>query len=60
MLFGRRQAFDGGDAVPRHGGDRQLAGAHRDAVQVYGAGTAQAHAAAELGAGEFQVVTQHP
>ena len=37
-----------------------LAGAHRLAVEVHGAGAAQGHAAAELGAGEAQRVAQHP
>ena len=37
-----------------------LAGAHRLAVDVDGAGAAQAGAAAELGAGQFQVLAHHP
>src|SRR5882762_11245455 len=54
------QAFDGGHALAGDGRHRQHAGARRDAVQVDGAGAALGDAAAELGAGEPERVTQHP
>ncbi|MNR44492.1 hypothetical protein D3C85_1632430 [compost metagenome] len=61
-LASRRVAdrFDGGDLGPHHGADRHDAGAHRVAVHVHGAGTAQRHAAAELGTGHAEHVAQHP
>src|SRR3989441_3806938 len=54
------QAFDGGHALAGDGRHGQHAGARRDAVQVDGAGAALGDAAAELGAGEPERVTQHP
>ena len=44
----------------RHLGDVHLAGAHRLAAQMHGAGATQAAAAAELGAGQSQFVADHP
>src|SRR6266566_3885837 len=54
------EAFDRGHPFGGDGGHGQYAGARRDAVQVDGAGAALGDAAAELGAGETEGVTQHP
>src|SRR5207247_990578 len=54
------QAFDRGDAFAGDGGHGQHAGAGGDAVQMDGAGAALGDAAAKLGAGEAEGVTQHP
>src|SRR3989441_3249913 len=54
------QAFDRRDALAGHGRHRQHTGAGSDAVQVDGAGAALGDAAAELGTGETEGVTQHP
>src|SRR2546426_11207508 len=54
------QAFDRRHALAGDGGHGQHAGARRDAIQVDGAGAALGDAAAELGAGEPEGVTQHP
>ena len=40
--------------------DRHRARAGRDAVEVNGAGAAEAAAAAELGADQIEVIAQHP
>src|SRR5262245_51854907 len=55
-----RKTLDGGHGVPRHPGYVRLARECPPAVDVHHAGAAQAGAAAELGAGEFQVLTDHP
>src|SRR5207244_284558 len=54
------EAFDRSHPFAGDGGHGQHAGACRDAVQVDGAGAALGDAAAELGAGEPERVTQHP
>src|SRR5881296_3846950 len=54
------EPFDRGHPFAGDGGHGQYAGARRDAVQVDGAGAALGDAAAELGAGEPERVTQHP
>ena len=46
--------------LPSIAAQRQHAGAHRDAVDVHRARTAQRHAAAVLGARHPQVIAQHP
>src|SRR5437879_6605469 len=56
----RRQPFDRGHALPGHRRDRHHAGAHRSAVEMYGAGAALGDPASELRAGETEVVAQHP
>jgi hypothetical protein len=43
-----------------HRGERRDAGPHGLAVHTHGAGAAGCNAAAELGAGELEHVTQHP
>src|SRR3546814_689141 len=56
----RRQALDGGDrgiGGLRHGGQ---AAPHRAAVEVHGAGAAEAGAAAVLGAAEAELVAEVP
>ena len=53
------QTLDGGDRPAGGLTDRGQAGAHRDAVDQDGAGTAVAGIAADLGAGEPQVLAQH-
>ena len=55
-----REALDGGHRLVADGADRDLAGAHRLALEVHGAGAAQRHAAAEFGAREAQRVAQDP
>ena len=55
-----RQAFDGDDGLARHRADIELARALRDAVDVNGAGAAEAGAAAVLGAGQSDVVANGP
>src|SRR6266571_2822539 len=54
------EALDGRHALAGGRGDRQHAGARRDALQVHGAGAALRDAAAELRAGEPERVAQHP
>ncbi|MCY1379730.1 hypothetical protein D9M69_674760 [compost metagenome] len=51
----RVQVVDGGDVLADHRTDRRDAAARRGAFDVDGAGAAQGHAAAELGA----VITSH-
>src|SRR5580704_9548576 len=55
-----RQALDGRDPTAFHRRDRCHAGAHRGAVHVHGASTAEGHAAAELRAGKIEIFAQHP
>src|SRR5262249_8814709 len=55
-----RQPFDGGDRLAFDELDRHRAGAHRLAVDMDRAGPAGGNAAAELGAGELQVLAQDP
>src|SRR5215469_15183760 len=63
-LYGTRDlaadAFDGGDLAVADIADLRLAGAHRIAVEMDGAGAAERQAAAELGAGEVELVAQGP
>src|ERR1700722_15593839 len=60
-LAGRRaQTLDGGYLFALNGGYRRHARAHGGAVDVHRAGAAQRHAAAELGAGELQVIAERP
>src|SRR5438552_2591082 len=58
--FARGQAFDRGDLAVAHCADRYGARAHRDAVDVHGAGAALRDAAAVLGAGEADLLADHP
>ena len=55
-----RESFDGGEIAPGRGRARDLAGSHRLAVLQHRAGTANAHAAAKLCAGQSQRVSQDP
>src|SRR5258706_1196964 len=56
-----RQAFDGDDPVARlQIADRDRAGTRELPVQVYRAGAALRHAAAVLGAGEPDLLADHP
>src|SRR5262245_47676586 len=57
---GRREAFDRGDLLALGSADRQRARAHRFAVDVHGAGAALRDAAAVLGAGETDLLADHP
>ena len=57
---GAAEAFDGGDFGVGGGRDRDAAAAHRFSVEVDGAGTASADAAAVFGAGEAEFVAQDP
>src|SRR6266480_426058 len=57
---GRREPFDGRDLPALCRRDRRHARARRLAVDVHGTGAAQRHAAAELGAGELQVIAEGP
>src|SRR5262249_58972239 len=52
--------LDRDDLAVRHRGDGRDAGAGRLAVDVDGAGAAERHAAAELAAGEPELVPQGP
>src|SRR5579859_1659528 len=54
------QALDGGDFLSGDGGDGGLAGARGFAIDVHGAGAAQAGAAAKFRAGLVERVAQHP
>ncbi len=56
----RGQAFDGRDLRARDLADRRHAGSHRLAIEVHGARAAEGHAAAEFGAGEIELVAEHP
>src|SRR5260221_384113 len=49
-----------GDPAAARRAHGQLAGAHRQTVQVHGAGAALRHAAAVLGAGEADLFADHP
>ena len=60
MIAVGRQAFDGGDAAAGDLADRRRARPRRDAVEMNGAGAAEAAAAAELGADEIEVIAQRP
>src|SRR5258708_32982788 len=60
MRLAAAQPFDGGDLLARGFLGRGLARAHRDAVEMHGAGAAQAGAAAELGAGHLQLLADDP
>src|ERR1700741_1574388 len=54
------QTFDGGDLLADDIADSRLAGAHRLAIDVNRACTAQPRAAAELGAGHLQLLADGP
>ncbi len=56
----RGQALDRGDLAVAHCADWYGARAHRDAVHVHGAGAALRDAAAVLGAGEADLLADHP
>ena len=56
----RRQALDGGDRLAGCGRDRNAARANRTIVDVQGAGPALRNATAELGAGEPEMIADHP
>src|SRR5688572_25669441 len=55
-----REAFDRGDPAPRHVLQRIQARLRRLAVEMHRARAALAYAAAELRAGELQVLAQNP
>src|SRR5262245_8857857 len=55
-----RQALDGGDAATREVLDRAQARVVGLAVDMHGARAALADSAAELGAGELEVLAQYP
>src|SRR5471032_67760 len=55
-----RQRLDGGDLLAGDHRQRRLARADRRAVQMHGAGAAQGHAAAELGAGQADFIADDP
>jgi len=57
---GRAQAFDGSDLLALHRRHGRDARARRLTVDVHGTGAAQRHAAAELGAGELQMIADGP
>ncbi len=54
------ESFDCGDVLARDERNRRTAGTNRLAIEVDGAGAAQRHAAAELGAGHAEGVAQDP
>src|SRR2546426_11150070 len=54
----RRQALDGGDLGAMHLCGQHVAGLHRLAIDVHGAGTALRRVAADVRAGEAQVLAQ--
>src|SRR5207245_1645502 len=54
------EAFDGGDPLAFGGGDGHHAGADRGAIEVHRAGAALRDAAAVLGAGEADLLTDCP
>src|SRR5689334_8223158 len=60
MAAVRRKAFNGGDFLARDAGDRGNAGTRGFAVDVYGTGSTERHAAPELRTGHAQGVTEHP
>src|SRR6516162_4330606 len=53
-------ALDGRDCFSRNGAERRDTGARRGAVDVHGAGAAQAEAAAEFGARHAEDVAKRP
>ena len=55
-----RQSLDGGHGLSRDQRQRHRARAHRLAVDMHRAGAAGGDAAAEFGAGEFEMLAQHP
>src|SRR4051812_26606481 len=55
-----REALDGGDLGALDGAERRAARAHRLAVDMHGARAAKRRAAAEFGAGELQLIADHP
>src|SRR5882672_3868848 len=55
-----RQAFDGRDLLPGSRADREGARADRRAVEMYGARPALGDAAAVFGAGEADLLADHP
>src|SRR6202051_396431 len=56
MVAVGRQALDGGDVLARHHGHRDLARAHRLAVEMHRAGAAHAGAAAVFRAGQLAML----
>ena len=60
MITVFRQPFDGGDGGIFYRRYPQLTGTHRIAIKMNGAGTALANAATKLGAGQPQMIAQHP
>ncbi len=55
-----REPLDGGDVLVHHHAHQHRAGAHRDAVDMDRAGPALRDPAAVLGAGQSDVLAQHP
>jgi len=60
MRLAAAQPFDGGDLLARCVLGGSLARTHRDAVEMHGAGAAQACPAAEFGAGHLQLLADDP
>ena len=58
-VLGRAEALDGGDLVAVGRDREQQAGPHRLAVEQHGARAADPVLAADVGAGQPQVVAQH-
>src|SRR5829696_1754817 len=54
------EAFDRGDLLARRFADRDAAGAHRDPVDMHGAGAALCNAASVFGAGQPDVLPDCP
>jgi hypothetical protein len=52
--------LDGRNGASLHEPDRQDAGTDRPSVEMDGTGTALGDAASELGAGETEMIAQHP
>lgn len=59
-MLGAAQRFDGADVLPLHRRHRRNARAHRLAVHMHRARAAGGNAAAKFGAGQVELVAQHP
>src|SRR6266404_1193310 len=55
-----REAFDGGNSLPRYRCDRRLTGTHGATVQMHGTSAAHPGAATIFRAGKFEVLAHHP
>jgi hypothetical protein len=58
--FGLPDGLDGRNGASLHEPDRQDAGTDRPSVEMDGTGPALGDAASELGAGETEMIAQHP